>query len=124
MKLPALSVRRLPVAAPVLAIALATGLSGPGAGAARAKSKMPPLPASPVQTFQPDLATCQPEQLLRGYRQQLAAYADQPPAVVEQLKLLQRDMAVASINRCISKGLLSKEQASQLATSMGIERDR
>ena len=124
MKLPASPVRRVLVAAPALAFALATGLSGPGAGVARANSKMPPLPASPVQTFQPDLATCQPENLLRGYRQQLAAYADQPPAVVDRLKLLQRDMAVASINRCISKGLLSKQQASQLAASMGIERDR
>jgi len=124
MKIPAMTVGRIAGASPVLAIALATGLSWPGADVARANSKMPPLPASPVQTFQPDLATCQPEHLLRGYRQQLAAYADQPPAVVDRLKLLQRDMAVASINRCISKGLLSKQQASQLAASMGIGRDR
>ncbi len=124
MKHLAMTVWRLPVAAPALAFATATGLSWAGAGAARVNSKMPPPPASPVQTFQPDLATCQPEQLLRGYRQQLAAYADQPPAVVERLKLVQRDMAVGSLNRCISKGLLSKQQASQLAAAMGIDRDR
>ena len=124
MKRPAMTVRRRSVAALALALALAAGVSVAGASESRANSKMPPLPPAPVQTFQPDLATCQPEQLLRGYRQQLAAYADQPPAVVERLKLLQRDMAVGSLNRCISKGLLSKQQASQLAASMGINRDR
>lgn len=109
--------------------ALALVLVGP-LGAALAKpppdpeaDRRPDPPASRVERFDPDVSTCRPENLLRGYRNQLALFADQPPAAQAQLKRLQRDLAVSSLNRCIQRGLLSKQQARTLAASMGIDRD-
>ena len=99
-------------------------------GAASAKTppdpeadRRPAPPASRVERFDPDASTCQPENLLRGYRNQLTQFADQPPAAQAQLRRLQRDLAVGSINRCIQRGLLSKQQARTLAASMGIDPD-
>ena len=83
-----------------------------------------PAPQTPrVERFDPDVSTCRPENLLRGYRSQLAMFADQPPAAQARLRRLQRDLAVGSINGCIQRGLLNKQQARTLAASMGIDRD-
>ncbi len=112
-----------------LGLGAALALTG-GGGAAGAKpppdpeaDRRPAPPASRVERFDPDASTCRPEALLRGHRQQLALFADQPPAVVAQLQRLQRDLAVGSLNRCIQRGLLSKGQARQLAAAMGIDRE-
>jgi len=109
------------------ALVLALGMP---LGAASAKpppdpeaTRRPAPPASRVERFDPDASTCKPENLLRGYRNQLTLFADQPPAAQAQLRRLQRDLAVGSINRCIQRGLLSKQQARTLAASMGIDRD-
>jgi hypothetical protein len=83
--------------------------------------RMPPAPASPVEHLDPDQQTCQPQALLQAWQQQLAGYADQPEAVLQRLRALQRDMATASLNRCIQRGLLSKADARQLALQMGLE---
>ena len=82
---------------------------------------MPPPPTSPVVHHDPDPQTCQPQALLQAWQQQLAGYADQPEAVLQRLRALQRDMATASLNRCIQRGLLSKADARQLALQMGLE---
>ncbi|MFM8258867.1 MAG: hypothetical protein ACKOCA_11315 [Vulcanococcus sp.] len=83
-------------------------------------SRMPPPPASPVEHHDPDQQTCQPQALLQAWSLQLQAYADQPEAVLNRLRALQRDMATASLNRCIQRGLLSKADARQLAEQMGL----
>ncbi len=121
--------RRLALATAALGQALALALAGP-LDAASAKpppdpeaDRRPDPPASRVERFDPDASTCRPENLLRGYRNQLAQFADQPAAAQAQLRRLQRDLAVGSINGCIQRGLLSKEQARTLAASMGIDRD-
>ncbi|WP_411867955.1 hypothetical protein [Vulcanococcus limneticus] len=120
---------RIALASAALGQALVLVLAGPF-GAASAKTppdpeadRRPAPPASRVERFDPDASTCQPENLLRGYRNQLTQFADQPPAAQAQLRRLQRDLAVGSINRCIQRGLLSKQQARTLAASMGIDRD-
>lgn len=81
---------------------------------------MPPPPASSVEHHDPDQQTCQPQALLQAWSPQLQAYADQPEAVLNRLRALQRDMATASLNRCIQRGLLSKADARQLAEQMGL----
>ena len=57
----------------------------------------------------------------------LAASAEAQPvdglnqAVLQRLRALQRDMAIASLNHCIERGLLSKADARQLAAQMGLQ---
>ena len=84
-------------------------------------NRMPPPPASPVERHDPDLKTCTSENLLRAWNQQLQAYTDQPAAVLERLRLVQRDMAIVTLNRCIQRGLLSRGDARQLAIQMGLD---
>jgi len=84
-------------------------------------NRMPPPPATPVEHHDPDPHTCNSERLLQAWSQQLQPFSDQPAAVLERLKLVQRDMAVVTLNRCIQRGLLSREQARQLAIRMGLE---
>lgn len=83
--------------------------------------RMPAPPASPVEHHDPDLQTCQPQALLQAWSLQLQGYLDQPEAVLQRLRALQRDMATASLNRCIQRGLLSKTDARQLAQQMGLD---
>ena len=94
-----------------------------GAGTALAvdPQRMPAAPASPVERHDPDPHTCQPEAMLAAWTLQLQPFSDQPPAVQERLRLVQRDMGILSLNRCIQRGLLSREQARALAVQMGLE---
>lgn len=94
---------------------------GPLSARAVDTNRMPPPPASPVERHDPDLQTCTSENLLRAWNQQLQAYSDQPAAVLDRLKLVQRDMAIVTLNRCIQRGLLSRGDARQLAIQMGLE---
>lgn len=105
--------------------ALLLTIAGSGIGALSAKAvdanRMPPPPASPVERHDPDLRTCTSDNLLQAWQQQLQAYSDQPRAVLERLRLVQRDLAIVTINRCIQRGLLSRGDARQLAIQMGLE---
>jgi len=109
------------------ALALGTSLTLAGLGgqlaaqAAADPRRMPPPPASPVEHHDPDQQTCQPQALLQAWSLQLRGYADQPEAVLQKLRALQRELATASLNRCIQRGLLSQAEARQLAQQMGLE---
>ena len=72
-------------------------------------NRMPPPPATPVEHHDPDPHTCNSERLLQAWSQQLQPYSDQPAAVLERLKLVQRDMAVvtAVVKGELTDGLLS-----------------
>ena len=94
---------------------------GAAPGQAVDPERMPAPPASPVERHDPDPLTCQPEAMLAAWNRQLEPFRDQPPAVQERLKLLQREMGILSLNRCIQRGLLSREQARALAIRMGLE---
>ncbi|MGB7564116.1 MAG: hypothetical protein WBM08_05110 [Prochlorococcaceae cyanobacterium] len=85
-----------------------------------AQRPMPPQPQSPTRYYQPDQQVCNPERLLAGYRQGLSAYADQPPAVLEQLSGLQRQLTARSLKVCLEKGLLKADQAERLIETMGL----
>ena len=105
--------------------ALLLTIAGSGIDTLSAKAvdvnRMPPPPASPVERHDPDLRTCTSDNLLQAWQQQLQAYSDQPRAVLERLRLVQRDLAIVTINRCIQRGLLSRGDARQLAIQMGLE---
>lgn len=90
------------------------------ASALLAQRPMPLQPPSAIQTYQPDQQACTPERLLAGYRQGLSAYADQPPAVLEKLRGLQRQLTARSLKVCLEKGLLPPEQVERLIETMGL----
>jgi hypothetical protein len=103
------------------AIALALPLSGE-LSSAQERNGVPAPPASRPREYNPDPGTCKPALMEAAYRQRLAAFQDQSPQVLAQLQRLQRDLTVSSINRCISQGLMSREEAQALAQSLGLER--
>ena len=104
---------------PVLLMLLAWACPAPSL--AVDPQRMPAPPASPVEHHDPDSLTCQPEAMLAAWERQLEPFRDQPAAVQERLKLVQRDLGILSLNRCIQRGLLSREQARALAIRMGLE---
>ena len=96
-------------------------LMGAGPGRAVDTQRMPAPPATPVEHHDPDPLTCQPKAMLAAWQRQLEPFRDQPAAVQERLRLVQKDMATLSLNRCIQRGLLSRDQARALAIQMGLE---
>ncbi|MFZ0407215.1 MAG: hypothetical protein WAM11_03775 [Cyanobium sp.] len=99
------------------AAALAGCSSALALPAASAANKPPLPPARPVY-YDPDPATCRPAALQSSFRQQLLPWADQPAAVQARLRQLQLEMLHASLQRCVSKGLLSPEAARSLEQSL------
>jgi hypothetical protein len=85
-----------------------------------AQRPMPPQPQSPTRYYQPDQQVCNPERLLAGYRQGLSGFADQPPAVLEKLSGLQRQLTARSLKVCLEKGLLKADQVERLIETMGL----
>ncbi len=75
---------------------------------------MPPPPMAPVKIYNPDADTCRADPLLRSYRNQLQQFADQPPAVIQRLRLMQLAMGEASLKQCASDGRLSREEADRI----------
>jgi len=72
-----------------------------------------PLPTR-VERFNPDQQVCQPARIKAGFASQLRPWADQPPAVLEQLRRVQLEMTQATLQRCVSKGLLKPSEAAEL----------
>jgi hypothetical protein len=107
--------RAVPSISPWLPLLL-LGLLGsllPAAGQAD-QPERPQPPASPIQYFDSDPLACKPEVIRASYRARLLPYADQSPAVLARLRRLQDDMTLASMKRCVQKGLLPRQEASQL----------
>jgi hypothetical protein len=92
----------------------------PGAGRTSEAAERPRPPESPVQYFDSDPAACKPESIRASYKNQLLPYADQSPAVLAQLRRVQDDMTLASLKRCVQKGLLTRPQASVLFRELGL----
>ncbi|MCX5948160.1 MAG: hypothetical protein NTY67_08275 [Cyanobacteria bacterium] len=86
--------------------------------AAIAASKPPLPPARPVH-YDPDPDICQPAALQRSFQLQLLPWADQPAAVQARLRQVQLEMLQATLQRCISKGLLSPDAARNLEQTLG-----
>lgn len=87
--------------------------SAPASRAVPADGTGIPLPTR-VERFNPDQQVCQPARIKAGFAAQLQPWADQPPAVLEQLRRVQLEMTRATLQRCVSKGLLKPAEAADL----------
>jgi hypothetical protein len=89
-------------------------------GAAGAQTERPELPASRVETFEPDNLTCKPETIEAAFRSHLRPWADQPEAVQARLRLLQGEMTRSSLDRCLQSGRMTREQADAVLNRLGL----
>jgi hypothetical protein len=107
---------------PLLGALLASVLAGllPCSGRASDAAERPRAPQAPVQYFQSDPLACQPDAIRAAYKAHLQPFADQSPAVLAQLRRVQDDMTLASLKRCVQKGLLTRPQASVLFRELGL----
>ena len=78
-------------------------------------------PPSRVERFNPDAKVCQPEAIQAGFSRQLQPWADQPAAVLERLRLVQLEMTRATVQRCVSKGLMTAADAADLGRRLGLQ---
>jgi hypothetical protein len=99
--------------------ALLLGLA-PGSGRTSEAAERPRPPEAPVQHFDSDPQACKPESISASYKSHLLPYADQSPEVLAKLRRVQDDMTLASLKRCVQKGLLTRPQASVLFRSLGL----
>ncbi|MEB3265039.1 MAG: hypothetical protein VKN13_00310 [Cyanobacteriota bacterium] len=106
-------VRLWPGSGLALLVALMLGPHGARAEIVR------PQPSGRQEQFDPDAASCRPEALSAGFQQQLAPFADQPPAVLERLRALQAELAERSLERCLQRGLLTAKEAEALRRQFG-----
>ncbi|MCP9836900.1 hypothetical protein KBY84_05255 [Cyanobium sp. N.Huapi 1H5] len=107
---------------PLLGALLGSVLAGllPCSGRASDAAERPRAPQAPVQYFQSDPQACQPDAIRAAYKAHLQPFADQSPAVLAQLRRVQDDMTLASLKRCVQKGLLTRPQASVLFRELGL----
>ncbi|PSB38669.1 hypothetical protein [Aphanothece minutissima] len=107
---------------PLVGALLASVLAGllPGPGQASEAAERPRAPQAPVQYFQSDPLACQPDAIRAAYKAHLQPFADQSPAVLAKLRRVQDDMTLASLKRCVQKGLLTRPQASVLFRELGL----
>lgn len=92
----------------------------PGAGRTSEAAERPRPPEAPVQYFDSDPQACKPESISSSYKSHLQPYADQSPEVLAKLRRVQDDMTLASLKRCVQKGLLTRPQASVLFRTLGL----
>ncbi|MEA5390520.1 hypothetical protein VB738_04505 [Cyanobium gracile UHCC 0139] len=106
----------------LLGALLGTLLAGllPCSGRASDAAERPRAPQAPVQYFQSDPLACQPDAIRAAYKAHLQPFADQSPAVLAKLRRVQDDMTLASLKRCVQKGLLTRPQASVLFRELGL----
>lgn len=107
---------------PLLGAILGMVLAGllPCSGRTSEAAERPRAPEAPVQYFQSDPLACQPDAIRAAYKTHLQPFADQSPAVLAQLRRVQDDMTLASLKRCVQKGLLTRPQASVLFRELGL----
>jgi hypothetical protein len=107
---------------PLLGALLGTVLAGllPCSGRTSEAAERPRAPEAPVQYFHSDPLACQPDAIRAAYKAHLLPFADQSPAVLAQLRRVQDDMTLASLKRCVQKGLLTRPQASVLFRELGL----
>ena len=90
---------------------------GCGHQAAQARNQ-PPRPASQPTIYDPAPATCQADNIRQGFARQLEPYADQPEAVLQHLRKVQLQLTVASLRRCVARGLMDEATARALAAEL------
>ncbi|MFM7314922.1 MAG: hypothetical protein ACKO0M_17480 [Cyanobium sp.] len=79
-----------------------------------------PLPTR-VEQFDPDAQVCRPEAIRSGFFRQLLPWADQPAPVLARLRDVQLEMTRATLQRCVSRGLMTAAQARQLEQELAAQ---
>ncbi len=107
---------------PLLGVLLGGLLAGmlPGSVLASEAAERPSPPQAPVRYFDSDPQACKPDAIRAAYKAHLQPFADQGPAVLAKLRRVQDDMTLASLKRCVQKGLLTRPQASVLFRELGL----
>ena len=101
------------------AVLLAWACISLACGTATAQGRNQPAPpASRPTVYDPDPNTCQPDAIRRGFARQLEPYADQSEAVWMHLRKVQLQLTVASLKRCVAKGLMDEPTARALAAEL------
>jgi len=103
----------------LLALLALVSVLGPAVSRAD-EPERPALPKSRVQYFDSDPTACKPENIKSAFQAHLQPWADQSPEVLARLRLLQNDMTLASLRRCVNKGLLTREQGLVLFKELGL----
>jgi hypothetical protein len=91
-----------------------------GAAPALAKPRQPDPPRSRPRIYEPDDQACQASSIESAFHQHLRPWADQPEEVQARLRQLQGEMTRTSLSRCVSKGLMTAEQARDIEARLGL----
>lgn len=97
------------ICAASLAIPTIPGISPKAVAQSKPRQVAPPLPTT--KFYEPDEIACQQQTIENAYRSNLRPWADQPEEVLARLRTLQGEMTRSSLERCVSKGLMSADQA-------------
>jgi hypothetical protein len=80
--------------------------------------QQPPPPASRPTLYDPDPLTCQADSIRKEFERQLAPFADQSPAVLKRLRQVQAELLTATLQRCVTRGLMDQPTARTLTTEL------
>jgi len=78
------------------------------------------LPQGRPQVFDPDPGSCVAEKMRATFQRQLEPFQDQGEAVLQQLRVVQAEITLASLRRCVQRGLMPEEEAIRLARELGL----
>lgn len=99
--------------------ALGFGTASPIPAQAQGRA-MPPPPQSRPTVFDPDPTSCVADSIRQAFKRQLQPFQDQGEAVLASLRAVQAEMTLASLRRCVQRGLMVKAEAIKLARELGL----
>ncbi|MFM7086337.1 MAG: hypothetical protein ACKOXO_05010 [Cyanobium sp.] len=80
--------------------------------------RRPAPPPAPVEHYDPDPQICRPQAIRQAFERQLQPWSDQPEAVLARLRRLQAEMTLATLRRCVRRGLLPEAEALAVARQL------
>ena len=80
----------------------------------------PVLPQVRPQVYDPDPGSCVAERMRMSFQRQLEPFQDQSEAVLNNLRVVQAEVTLASLRRCVQRGLMPEEEAIKLAREFGL----
>ncbi len=107
---------RCPVAIASLPLLLLAGVDP----AMAQRRSVPAAPASQPQIYDADVSTCSTAGMREAFERQLAPFKDQSPAVLARLAEVQAERTLASLRRCVQRGLIPEAEAVALAVELGL----
>lgn len=80
--------------------------------------RRPAPPPAPVEHYDPDPSICRPQAIRNAFQKQLQPWSEQPQAVLAQLRQLQAEMTLATLRRCVRRGLMKEAEALAVARQL------